>query len=287
VRANKLIRAVIGGNYDEVKRLIETGCDVNAQGKHRSTALMRAMWKGQIDIVKLLIDKGADVNAQTKSGHTALMTASHYGHTEVVKLLIKAGADVNARSKLGFTALMRASTYRHTEVAKLLIKEGANVNAKTNKGSTALMSASFGYHREIAKLLKEAGAKELTDKSQDFPKRQGIFEKTISEAKVQSLESTTEGDSYSLQSLLQDSKDDPDFIVMRKYLREKTSEMLQILSEKERRVLMYRYCTINGKKYTLEDIGEILDISPETVRQIEMKALIKIREHFSHLFKKL
>jgi RNA polymerase primary sigma factor len=101
--------------------------------------------------------------------------------------------------------------------------------------------------------------------------------------KVLSIESATEGDSYSLQSILQDSKYDPDFIVMRKYLREKTTEMLQILTEKERRVLMYRYSFINGKKYTLKDIGETLHISPETVRQIEMKALKRIREHFSHL----
>jgi RNA polymerase primary sigma factor len=101
--------------------------------------------------------------------------------------------------------------------------------------------------------------------------------------KVLSIESATEGDGYSLPGILQDSKYDPDFIVMRKYLREKTSEMLQILTEKERKVLLYRYSFINGKKYTLKYIGEILKISPETVRQIEMKALKKIREYFSHL----
>jgi len=33
----------------------------------------------------------------------------------------------------------------------------------------------------------------------------------------------------------------------------------------------------------LKDIGSKLSISPETVRQIEMKALRKIREHFTHL----
>ena len=70
---------------------------------------------------------------------------------------------------------------------------------------------------------------------------------------------------------------------MRKYLREKTAEMLDILTEKERQVLLYRYAFINGRKYTLKDIGEELTISPETVRQVEIKALKKIREHFSHL----
>jgi RNA polymerase primary sigma factor len=69
---------------------------------------------------------------------------------------------------------------------------------------------------------------------------------------------------------------------MRNYLREKTEEMLNILAEKERRVILLRYSFIDGKKYTLKDIGADLGISPETVRQIEMRALKKIREHFSH-----
>jgi RNA polymerase primary sigma factor len=101
--------------------------------------------------------------------------------------------------------------------------------------------------------------------------------------KVLSIESSDERESYSLKNVIQDSKYNPDYIVMRKYLREKTAEMLEILTEKERRVLLYRYAFINGRKYTLKDIGEKLSISPETVRQVEIKALKKIREHFSHL----
>ena len=53
--------------------------------------------------------------------------------------------------------------------------------------------------------------------------------------------------------------------------------------KKEKKVLLYRYSFFQGDKYTLKDIGNKLSISPETVRQIEMRALKKIREHFSHL----
>jgi RNA polymerase primary sigma factor len=101
--------------------------------------------------------------------------------------------------------------------------------------------------------------------------------------KVLSIESSDERENYSLKNVIQDSKYNPDYIVMRKYLREKTAEMLEILTEKERQVLLYRYAFINGRKYTLKDIGEKLSISPETVRQVEIKALKKIQEHFSHL----
>ena len=101
--------------------------------------------------------------------------------------------------------------------------------------------------------------------------------------KVLSIESSNNDDNYSLKNTVEDPKYNPDNIVMKNYLKEKTEEMLDILTEKEKKVLLYRYSFLKGEKYTLKDIGEQLLISPETVRQIELRALKKIREHFSHL----
>jgi RNA polymerase primary sigma factor len=44
-------------------------------------------------------------------------------------------------------------------------------------------------------------------------------------------------------------------------------------------VLSYRYQLVDGEPYTLKEIGDKLDLSPETVRQIEKKALAKIRSY--------
>jgi RNA polymerase primary sigma factor len=191
---------------------------------------------------------------------------------------------IKAAEKFDFRKNVRFSTY-----ASFWIKQSI-ARALSNKGRMIRLP-----HRKEEKLRKISKATQRLSKlngqvpdAQELSSETKIDEHEIMNImslpdKVLSIESATEGDSYSLQSILQDSKYDPDFIVMRKYLREKTTEMLQILTEKERRVLMYRYSFINGKKYTLKDIGETLHISPETVRQIEMKALKRIREHFSHL----
>ena len=53
--------------------------------------------------------------------------------------------------------------------------------------------------------------------------------------------------------------------------------MLEILMEKERRILMCRFELQGEDRRTLKNIGDELGISPETVRQIEKRALRKLK----------
>ncbi len=48
--------------------------------------------------------------------------------------------------------------------------------------------------------------------------------------------------------------------------------------KKRSKILMYRFSFYGGKKYTLKSIGDELGISAETVRQIELRALRKLKE---------
>jgi len=66
---------------------------------------------------------------------------------------------------------------------------------------------------------------------------------------------------------------------MKSCSRDETFEMLGLLLEKEKRILMYRFEFLGGKRHTLKSIGAELGISPETVRQIEKRALRKIKEN--------
>jgi RNA polymerase primary sigma factor len=46
---------------------------------------------------------------------------------------------------------------------------------------------------------------------------------------------------------------------------------------------MYRYQLNGGKRHTLKSIGDKMGLSPETVRQIEIRALRKMRDHAKEL----
>jgi len=60
-------------------------------------------------------------------------------------------------------------------------------------------------------------------------------------------------------------------------------DILNRLKDKERRILTYRYQLNGCERHTLREIGDELDMSPETVRQIEIRALKKIRVHAKEL----
>jgi RNA polymerase primary sigma factor len=49
------------------------------------------------------------------------------------------------------------------------------------------------------------------------------------------------------------------------------------LEDREQKILRLRYSWIEGKSYTLEEVGEKFGITRERVRQIEQKALKKLK----------
>ncbi len=61
------------------------------------------------------------------------------------------------------------------------------------------------------------------------------------------------------------------------HLRENIEQMLGILTEREREVISARFGLVNGQPKTLEEIGCDLHVTRERIRQIESKALRKLR----------
>jgi len=63
----------------------------------------------------------------------------------------------------------------------------------------------------------------------------------------------------------------------REMLRESINHALAVLSERERQVLEYRFGLIDGTDHTLEEVGQHFNVTRERIRQIESKALRKLR----------
>lgn len=72
----------------------------------------------------------------------------------------------------------------------------------------------------------------------------------------------------------------PDQKAMERERREKIEQMLRTLTYREREVLRLRFGLMDGTERTLEEIGEILKVSRERVRQIERKAIRKMQDPY-------
>ena len=60
-------------------------------------------------------------------------------------------------------------------------------------------------------------------------------------------------------------------------LKEQLDEVLKTLNDREEMVLRYRYGLDDGSQKTLEEVGKIFNVTRERIRQIEVKALRKLR----------
>ena len=60
-------------------------------------------------------------------------------------------------------------------------------------------------------------------------------------------------------------------------LREKMEEVLGTLTPREARILRLRFGLQNGRAYTLEEVGQKFGLTRERIRQIEGKALRRLR----------
>ena len=85
-------------------------------------------------------------------------------------------------------------------------------------------------------------------------------------------------DSSQLGDFIEDEDaQEPMDAAARDMLRETIKSALAVLSERERQVLELRFGLVDGKEHTLEEVGQYFEVTRERIRQIESKALRKLR----------
>ena len=85
-------------------------------------------------------------------------------------------------------------------------------------------------------------------------------------------------DSSQLGDFIEDeTMPEPVDAAARELLKEQVKSALLVLTERERQVLEMRFGLKDGKDYTLEEVGKYFKVTRERIRQIEAKALRKLR----------
>jgi RNA polymerase primary sigma factor len=92
----------------------------------------------------------------------------------------------------------------------------------------------------------------------------------------------TIGDNIFLEDVIGASDNIEEKIIKEDQLAEMRDLLDNILSDREKEILELRYGLYDNKIHTLKEIGDMLSITRERVRQIEKKAITKLKLHFGN-----
>ena len=84
-------------------------------------------------------------------------------------------------------------------------------------------------------------------------------------------------DTYFGEFLEDHRDDDPLYETNQDALKSRIAEAMEGLNYREREILRLRYGLADGYSYTLEEVGQEFNVTRERIRQIEAKALRKLK----------
>ncbi|MBQ6510979.1 RNA polymerase sigma factor RpoD [Candidatus Saccharibacteria bacterium] len=76
-----------------------------------------------------------------------------------------------------------------------------------------------------------------------------------------------------------EERESPEDSVATKILKEQLAEIISTLSEREQKIIKMRFGIGGDRSHTLEEVGAEFSVTRERIRQIEAKALSKLRKH--------
>ena len=187
---------------------------------------------------------------------------------------------MKAAAKFDYKKGYRFSTYATCWIRQAITRALAE-QSRTIRIPVHMVDSINRMHKASRLLRQELGHEPSVTELSEY---MNISEQKIEEMMKVSMEPVSletpvgdEEDSQLSDFIGDDDAQQPSSTVNNYLLREQLEEALESLSEREADVLRMRYGMIDGKDKTLEEVGRELHVTRERIRQIEAKALRKLK----------